>query len=95
LLNRARQKLLTEILTDGEYLRERGRLVALLTGKQRGLAAKQAELSRQIVKAIGSSSDDVIRRTKTGQWCLFPYTSLRRRCRRQPFRLPPWSPSVS
>jgi len=43
MMSRAREKLLTEILTDGEYLRERERLHAQLTGIQKRLVLKKVE----------------------------------------------------
>lgn len=43
MMSRAREKLLTEILTDGEYLKERERLDTQLTGIQKRLLLKRAD----------------------------------------------------
>lgn len=54
MMTRAREKLLTEILTDGEYLKERNRLENQLQGSKKRLSAKQAEL--------GSANKDAARK---------------------------------
>jgi site-specific DNA recombinase len=59
MMSRAREKLLTEILTDGEYLKERERLDTQLHGTQKRLLTKQTELkstskdaARQVIQSL-------------------------------------------